>query len=340
MLASGFPGNRDAPKRAGITPTAVMAPSYPMGTFPADMTAPPSAPERTRVLAVSSNKGGVGKTTIATNLGIYVRALREDLPVLIVGLDDQRTIDRMFGLRDPEPGDPNLKHGWAERSLASAIQVGEYGVHFVASPPDVGLLKSRAEDPLTLSRIIAQTRWPGLVILDTKSDLEALTLNAYGAADRIVVPVADAASLEEAEKVFRLLERRGFGADRARVVFTLVDRRTRAVAGGKHLFRELVEETQRRGWPYYKTYLSRSPRVEALNSGTGRPLSILHHAQGTAAHTQMRQLALEVLHDLDLSERLPALEDGPDELWGRPRTAARAPAPPGAGGPIIPLRRR
>jgi cellulose biosynthesis protein BcsQ len=41
------------------------------------------------VLAVVSNKGGVGKTTVATNLAVYLRAMREDLPILLIGLDDQ-----------------------------------------------------------------------------------------------------------------------------------------------------------------------------------------------------------------------------------------------------------
>jgi hypothetical protein len=56
-----------------------------------------------KVLTVTSNKGGVGKTTISTNLAVYFRALREDLPILILGMDDQSQLDRMFALDDAEP---------------------------------------------------------------------------------------------------------------------------------------------------------------------------------------------------------------------------------------------
>ena len=68
--------------------------------------------------------------------------------------------------------------------------------------------------------------------------------------------------------------------------------------------------------------------VEMLNSGTGRPLSILHHAKGTAVYAQMRELCFEVLDDLGLSDRLPALaqpSDEPDELWGAPAGGDREP---------------
>jgi cellulose biosynthesis protein BcsQ len=293
-----------------------------------------SAVQRGPIITISSNKGGVGKTTLATNLAIYTRALREDLPVLVVGLDDQGTLDRMFALRDLRPGDANLKHAWAERSLASVAQLGQYGVHFVPSPPDVALLKARAGDPRTLSRILEQTAWPGLVILDTKSDLEALTQNAYCAADRILVPIADWSSLEEAEKITALLEKLGVGAARARIVFTLVDRRSRIGGEGPTLFARLRDEVRRRRWAYYKTALSRSPRVETLNSASRTPQSILHHAKGTEVHAQFRELTLEVLGDLGISDRLdlaPARDDdGPEEHWGAPALDAGRRAANGA----------
>jgi cellulose biosynthesis protein BcsQ len=260
----------------------------------------PASPRRVRVLTVSSNKGGVGKTTVATNLAIYFRALREDVPVLVVGLDDQGTIDRMFRLRVPEPGEGNLKHAFAERSLDRVIQLGQYGVHFVPSPPDLISLKARAEDPRTLERILLRTAFEGIVIFDTKSDLEALTQNALRAADQVLVPVADWASLEEASKLFALLahDRR---RSRARVLLTLADGRTRIDERGHDLRLRLETELDRRGFPRCNAWLSRSPRVEALNSGSGEPLSILHHAQGTNVHRQMRVLAEEVLGELEVA---------------------------------------
>jgi len=293
------------------------------------VSAPPNASTRASVLVVSSNKGGVGKTTVAANLAIFVRALREDLPVLVVGLDDQQVLDRMFGLRPLLPGEGNLKHGWAERSLARVIQLGQYGVHFVPSPPDLTLLKARAEDPRTLSRILAASEWSGLVILDTKSDLEALTLNAYYAADRILMPVSDWSSLEEAGKAIALLERLKLGVDRARVVLTLVDLRSKLEGGGLHLVDRLLDEIERRGWPCYTTHLSRSPRVEMLNSSQPRPLPILQHARGSIVHSQMRDLAVEALADLGL---------GPPES-GRVRAAGLARAAAWAGETIGSLRR-
>jgi cellulose biosynthesis protein BcsQ len=271
-----------------------------MTTVPAVSAPIPPRAGVARVLTVSSNKGGVGKTTVASNLAIYFRALREELPVLVIGLDDQHTLDRMFSLRDPRPGDGNLKHAFAERSFDRVAQLGQYGVYFVPSPPELIGLKARAEDVGTLRRMIERTEWDGVVIFDTKSDLEALTQNALVAAHRVLIPVSDWASLEEAAKIFAFLERVRPGHRKARVLLTLADLRIRIDEPGHDLRGRLEGEVRARGWPIYSTMLTRSPRVEALNSATGRPLSILHHASGTPVHRQFRELAEEVLEDLGL----------------------------------------
>ncbi|MDD2338039.1 MAG: P-loop NTPase, partial [Geobacteraceae bacterium] len=51
------------------------------------------------VITISSEKGGVGKTTLAINLAIYLKALSEDLPVSVVSLDNHFTVDKMFSIK-------------------------------------------------------------------------------------------------------------------------------------------------------------------------------------------------------------------------------------------------
>jgi cellulose biosynthesis protein BcsQ len=244
--------------------------------------------------------------------------------MLVVALDDQSTVERMFRFPSSRPSGGNLKHGWAERSLDRVIQLGQYGIHFVSPPPDTSPLKSRAEDPQTFRRILAQTDFDGVVILDTKSDLEALTQNALHAADLIILPVADWGSLEEAGKLLQMLARPHFSQVRRRILLTLVDRRTRVGADGRYLHDRLIDAIDERDWPRFENYLSRSPRVEALLSASEAPGSILHHARATQVHGQMRGLAEEVAKCLDLGPVLSAA--------GRPPRPVREMREPVSGG--------
>jgi cellulose biosynthesis protein BcsQ len=258
------------------------------------------------VIAVASNKGGVGKTTVAANLAITLRALHENLPILLVTLDDQAVVERMFRIGPPPAHARTLRDAFVQRSFAGCAELGEFGIQFVPAAGDLEALKVRAAEPLTLARMLEASGFAGLVVLDTKSDLEALTRSALAACDLAILPVSDQASLEEAAKIFELLEQHGGRRERGRVLLTLVDRRTKLDNEGRDLYERLESAVDARGWPRFTAHLSRSPRVEALHSGSERPRSILHEAKGTIVQKQLRELAEEV-------SKLLGLGDGQDE---------------------------
>jgi cellulose biosynthesis protein BcsQ len=248
------------------------------------------------VLTVASNKGGVGKTTLATNLAVYLRALRENLPILVLNIDDQTVVDAMFAVSDECAGG-NLVAAMREGTFAGALRMGQYGVHYVPSSPDVSDLKHTADAPLQLENVLERTDWRGLVIVDTKSDLEILTQGAIAASDLVLIPVPDGPALREARKVFELLENWHWPRDRARIVLSMVDRRIKyAEDDAPDVLALLLQEIRRLDYPLLGTFLSSSPKVAALQTNLeGRSISILHGAPRSIVHRQMRYLAEDVL---------------------------------------------
>jgi len=257
-------------------------------------------PRPYQVVSVASNKGGVGKTTVASNLAVYIRALREDLPLLFLSLDDQSTLDRMFAL---EASRPHQTTATALRSaeLDPAIRLGQYGVHYVPSDPGIAELKRKIDDPFFLRRILRASSWHGLLIVDTKSDLEILTRNAIAASDLVIVLVSDHASLVEAEKVFELLDAWKQPRERARILLSLVDLRIKYREGqDRDVLSLLVSSIRERGYPLFESFLSRSAKVESLYTNPeGRATSILHGAKHSLVSRQMDHLARDVLERLE-----------------------------------------
>ena len=242
-----------------------------------------------------NNKGGIGKSTLATNLAVYLRALHEDLPILVLSLDDQSPVDRMFRL-DEQPAAESLTDALRRGTLERAIRLGQYGIHYVPTCRRVSELKREIDDPHTVRRALLRTHWRGVILLDTKSDLELLTQGAMLASDLVLVPVADHASLLEAERVFELLDARGVPRERARVLLSLIDLRVKYREGEQRdLLGLLLSEIRRRGYPLLQSYFSRSPKVESLYSNPeGRAISVLHGAKASHASEQLHQLAREV----------------------------------------------
>jgi len=285
---------------------------------------------RTRVVAVVNSKGGVGKTTLANNLAVYARTVASSLPVLVIGLDDSPGVDEMFALDTASPEETTyaaLRRG----SFDSAIRLGRYGVHYVPSSPRVAVPMGQSLDSFVLKRALRRTSFPGVVIIDTKSDLEILTQNAVAASDLTVVPVADMASLFAASKVFDLLQKWGLPRTRARVVLSMLDLRIKYKAElCSDVLGLLVACARQLEFPLFQSFIARSPRVQALATNPeGRTFSILNEATRTNAHRQMGELAEELFEALaslrsnrpdDLAAEAPPEASAQPRLWLSPRT--------------------
>ena len=253
-----------------------------------------------RVVTVTSNKGGVGKTTIAANLAVYLRALREDDPVLILGFDDQTTLDRIFALgSDEASGD--LAAGLRAGHLREVARFGQYGVEYVPSSRDVPTLRDLLSGPQAFGRILGASNRSGTVVIDTKSDFEKLTRSAILVSDLTIVVVKDQASFIEAKRVFDLIERSGRARESARILLSLVDMRVKYREGeDSDVLAHLLSEIRRAEYPVFETFISRSPKVESLYTNPeGRAVAILQGARHSTVHRQMIQLTHEVVRQLE-----------------------------------------
>jgi cellulose biosynthesis protein BcsQ len=261
-----------------------------------------------QVVTVTSSKGGVGKTTLATNLAVYIRAMREDLPILVMGLDHQTVVDRMFAL-EPQVSPQTTASPLRRGSFGSAVRLGQFGIHYVPASAHVAEFKSKIRDPFYLQSFLLSTGWRGLVVIDTKSDLEILTQNAIAASDLAIVMVQDQTSLLEAQKIFDLLPHLNLSREHARILVSLVDLRIKFRHCGKEdVLALLLSEIRRLGYPLFETFVSRSPKIESLYTNPhGRALSILHGARNSLVHRQMSHLADDVLRALEPPVRAPEL---------------------------------
>lgn len=245
--------------------------------------------KRPLVITVASEKGGVGKTTIATNLAVYLKALREDLPVTIASFDNHFSVDQMFALGpQPEGSVADLLEGCPAEGL---VALGQYGVQYIASSRR---LQQPAHAPAWLRQKLSGSTLDGVLIFDTRPILDWFTEAALLSADLVLVPVKDRAALINAGSLRQIMTDAG-RTDNLWLVPSLVDSRARLNAEVRvHEF--LIYAARERDYQVLDICISKSPKVEGLASGfSSRIRPVLTHARNTAVHGQLKSLADFVL---------------------------------------------
>ena len=246
------------------------------------------------VITISSEKGGVGKTTLATNLAIYLKALHEDLPVTLLSFDNHFSVDQMFRInRQAARGDVgDLFTGSDPDSL---VETGEFGVQFIPSSRQLHILRRELNDPSALARALVKSSLEGIIIIDTRPDLDIFTQNALYAADRVIVPVKDAPSMDNCKHIYDFFDTHGLSRRPLRILPCLVDGRIHYQGPFRDPHQLLKASAINRGYRCLEGYIAKSPKVESLNTNPeGKIYPVLTHGRQTDVHIQLTHVARQV----------------------------------------------
>ena len=157
----------------------------------------PSLKKAPRVLAVSNQKGGVGKTTTAINLGTALAAIGEK--VLIVDMDPQGNASTGLGVPRETRRITIYDVIVDGRSVHdAAVPTAVPGLHIIPADADMSGVEielsqadrrsSRLRDALPGQGGEGHTGYD-YVLIDCPPSLNLLTLNAMAAADGVLVPL-------------------------------------------------------------------------------------------------------------------------------------------------------
>ena len=244
------------------------------------------------VIAIANQKGGVGKTTTAVNLGAALA--RSGRRILLVDGDPQSNASSGLGLVPGGRG--SLYDVLGGAPAASCVQeTGEPGLAILPSCRDLAgaevELAALPDREYRLRTSIATLRSGyDFVLIDCAPSLGLLTLNALTAADRVVIPVqCEYLALEGlgylADTIGRVTERLNPSLRVDGVLLTMFDSRTK-------LSQEVVRQVRSHFPQTYATVIPRSVRLgEAPSFGR----TIFDHAPASSGAGAYRALAREFL---------------------------------------------
>jgi flagellar biosynthesis protein FlhG len=246
--------------------------------------------KRPRVIAVTSGKGGVGKTNLAVNLAVSLRmfgvnVLLLDADVGLGNVDVLLGLDVRYDLRDV------LLHG---RPLDHAIVDGPRGLKILPGASGVEAMTTLTEQQLDsfFAQLAEFCSNMDIVVVDTAPGISASVISCLLAADDVLlVTNPEPTAITDAYALLKVMSRRP--AARSKTVSVIMNRTGRQEEGLRSYDR--LREAARRFLDWDVAYLGSVVWDGTVGEATRRQVDFLTHYAGSPCSRDVRKIAARLV---------------------------------------------